>query len=234
VRWLAIFALMQAGAAQAAPEGFPALPAPQACEGLATAIKADCSVEHLYRCPGGLTLSVDREPGDTGPVREYRTTPLTALAFAMPDEGIFGLIDNATPVLDLSDLTPEGRIEQTGDLSVWTPIFVQPYTGSFRGGVVVAGPARSIDGVDLVPLRMDMAISLNGGLLAVDGVAELHADLALGLVFTGTTILSLDTEPSPDQTPVRLIFPGEAGFLQDPGEGECLMVGALAPVLRGV
>jgi hypothetical protein len=226
-----------AGAGMAEPAGWPDLPDRAACEAVLTVVKENCAVEHVFRCPGGVQRNEVRQPGEPVYSVSHSLTPLTDWAFASPVEGVFILIPDMTPILGLESLSTRDFPKQSGTATMWVPIFLDPMVGRFDAQFAFMDRKLDVDGFKLIGLDQRVAVSFNQGRFAISSQDERFVVENLGVSFAGSS----ETEAfgyteSYLEDPVRLIRPGEAGFLADPDEAACVQIGRMtdpAPVFEG-
>lgn len=226
-----------AGAGMAEPAGWPDLPDRAACEAVLTVVKENCAVEHVFRCPGGVQRSEVRQPGEPAYTVSHSRTPLTDWAVASPFEGYFVLIPDMMPVVGLESLSAGTFPKQTGTATMWLPFFVDPFVGRIEAQLTMTNRELEIGGFGLIGLRQDAFMSFNQGHFAIDGRAEGFVVEDLGVSFGGSSELEMFGATQVFHgDPVRLIRPGEAGFLADPDEAACFQIGRMtdpAPVFEG-
>lgn len=225
-----IVALLAPGAAWATPEGWPDLPAPETCEAVLTVQKANCDVEHVYRCLGGVQYNHIQYAKEGNDASGYSRNAITGWTAESRADGVFILFPEVSPLLDIGDVLAGRPPPQTGQALMWMPFFVDPMIGSMRGVFGGSPTQEVIDGVELVKSRWDFVFSFNGGLLEFIGEADFYIDVARGVSFSGKTEQSMMGTPVPDggdQSPVALVLPGEPGFLAAPDLSLCLKLGVL-------
>lgn len=231
-----IAAVLAPGMAWAAPEGWPDLPAPETCEAVLTVQKANCDVEHVYRCPGGVQFNHLQPAKEGSDAVGYCRNAITGWTVESRADGVFILLPELAPFLDIGDVLAGRPPAQTGQALMWLPFFVDPMVGTMRGSFVEDASPVVIDGIELVKSRWDGLFSFNSGLLEFGGVGDVYIDAARGVSFSGKTEQRImgATGPDPgDQSPVALVLPGEAGFLAAPDPSLCLKLGFRTPPTKG-
>jgi hypothetical protein len=226
-----------AGAGMAEPAGWPDLPDRAACEAVLTVVKENCAVEHVFRCPGGVQRNEVRNPGDSSYMITHGLTPLTVLTVADPSLGLFILMSDMMPAIGLEALSEGTFPKQGGSATMWLPFIHDPWTGRFETQLALTDSKFDLDGFRLIGLIQQMSLSFNQGHFAISGHGEGFVVEDLGISFAGSSEMEIwGSREQLDEDPVRLIRPGEAGFLADPDEAACVQIGRMtdpAPVFEG-
>ena len=208
--------------AAATPPGWPDLPAREECTAVMTVQKKDCSVEHLFRCPGDLVRTEEVELADDVPMVAYGQGALGFVTFDDPQSETSGLALGGGLSLRVTELAAAGRADAAGPGLFVFPFFTAPMQGLIEMRAELLDPAFEVDGKTFLKTTVLTRLTLNEGALVVDATTDAFVDLAQQVAFSGKTRLSVGGSGSVDnKDPVDVILPGEPGFLDRMSEQQC-------------
>lgn len=220
-------AVGSAGAVAQTPTTFDP---PEGCEIFATVQMKGCIVTNLFRCEGdpeGHTRRADFD--DSGLIYAGLVdSEAQWLESYFPASNSFEvLVPNPADPASFTDLL-NGELD-TYDFEIETA------TGErirFVGYDRISGPARMIDGVEVLPTEYDIRIIEPDGSVSWRSFGEeyVHAEWRIFLSGVSTSAVPGQEPEVEDNTPLEFIFPGETGFASDSAKHEC---GLLESAWRG-
>lgn len=232
VAHLLITLLISPTTAIAEAVSWPDLPSREACEAVLTVVKEDCSVEHVFRCEGGVQRSEQRGLGDAAYSVTHMRSPLTDWTFRA-DDGFAILAPDIAPMIHLDDLAAGTLQTQTGTVFMWVPPFSYPFKGRYDSQWAIADRDVDIDGIRLLRLKKTQSASFNSGQLSFSGWDDIYVAPGLGLSFLGSNeFVTFGVAERYNSSPVQLIRPGEPGFLADPEAAACNLAGRVTDTAR--